>query len=171
MAFSQQLLTVLDSNDVPLPFKDWLQRNSVLTVSKYVLAARGSLEHVEEELIRGCGLNLSIGEKIAVRQSWVVAEQINRKEATAAAAADAAPDSAPLSVIDSNNLQSACENEYHFRIPAKRLLDDSLLGRILNKTKSRAFPGIRRNYIRPWSTLIRLIGLGLPIICTLGMDH
>ena len=136
MAFSQQLLTVLDSNDVPLPFKDWLQRNSVLTVSKYVLAARGSLEHVEEELIRGCGLNLSIGEKIAVRQSWVVAEQINRKEATAAAAADAAPDSAPLSVIDSNNLQLACENEYHFRIPAKRLLDDALLGRILRELRA-----------------------------------
>ena len=66
MALSQQLQTVLTSNQVPAPFSAWLLNSGVLTVAQIVMAARGELQHVEQELIIGCSLQLNLAEKVAI---------------------------------------------------------------------------------------------------------
>ena len=128
MAMSQQLLTVLTSNQATAPFTAWLLNNGVLTVAQFVMAARGELQHVEAELIISCTLQLNIAEKVAIRQAWSVADQIYRRELAANVASEAAPDSAPISGTDLGNLHSAFDSEHRFRIPAKRLLDETLFG-------------------------------------------
>ena len=65
MAMSQQLRTVLSSNAVPGPFIDWLQRQGVISVADLVLAARGEMQHVEQELIIGSQIQLSLAMKVA----------------------------------------------------------------------------------------------------------
>ena len=70
MSLSQQLDTVLNSNGVPADFAAWLIRVQVLTVTDFVLAARGELQHVETDLIAGSSLTLSMIDKISVRRAW-----------------------------------------------------------------------------------------------------
>ena len=165
MALSQQLQAVLTSNQAPSPFTVWLTNAGVFTVAQFVLAARGDLQHVEAELILGSTIQLNLAEKVAIRQAWSVAEQIYRREVAATAASEAAPDSAPISMTDLGNLHAAFDNEHRFRIPAKRLLDETLLGRLLKETTANP----KRLRFIPPEQLRLSTSASLPVASTLSL--
>ena len=126
-----RLLLTLTESRVPDAFTAWMTASGVLTLTDFVLGARGAKEFVDPELIDKCGLNLSIAQKIAVRKAWAAAQESEVRSNADREAARVAPDNAPISQQDTRNLHELFYARRQFKLPTSRLLHDDLMGRLL----------------------------------------
>lgn len=119
-------------------FSEFLVKNSVVTVSDFVLAARSNKQYIDTDIIDACGIaQLSLAQKIAIRKAWEASEVIVLKRKTAATAAASSAQLMAISVDDAKCLHDAFKNRHRFGMPGRRLLSEALQGKLLAQYNTR----------------------------------
>lgn len=143
--------TLADSGVKIDGFNEFLVKNSVVSVEDFILAARSSAHYIDSDIIDVCGVpQLSLANKIAIRKAWAAAEVIVLRRKNVATASASSAQLAVITKEDAQCLNDAFRNRHRFGMPGRRLLNETLQGKLLTQynTRPKAFVVILPEYLR-----------------------
>jgi len=129
--FAPAFIRVLLECKVPDSFLDWLQTNTMTDSTRFLL---GAPHGVDRDLIETSGLQVSVGERIAIRTAFNVCKTAAADEERARIAASSSPGTAE---IPTETLQDLFRRRHSFVLPSKRMLSDELVKAIYHQYLSR----------------------------------
>ena len=130
MEFDSEFWKILETTKVKQPFREWLKKEGVTTSLDYALLVSDEKE-VQAKIIEASGVEFAtLGERTAVAKTWWLCRSASdRQKGLRAGTVTKDKQDEPLDNDVIDDLHLKWNKRHRFRIPAARLLVDSLFAR------------------------------------------